>query len=275
MVRPLDYRLWRILSKRFTIVRKQFSLYLEPVEPKKLDLDTHICKREFTSIICSKCGYTHQIMLGSQDRTCPACMKKNYARLISRYKKPVLEAGNHLYMLTLTWKPVKSQDAKIVRSMRKALVKFLHRKPYRYWKGVLGVIECKKTDYGHFYYHLHLLYQGFFVLQAKISNDWFAVSGFPVVWVSKVRSPYRALKYVLKYVLKGFTFNEAKDRLDFKASMHGVRYISSYGSFYNYNYMVAPHVYFPCPNCEAVRCWLVWDFVNQVDLIEGEPYDTG
>ena len=265
-----------MVSKRSKIPQKQFSLYLDPVEPKRLDLKTHICKREVSQIICSKCGHVHKIMLGSQDRTCPACMKQQYARLYNRYKAPILEAKDHLYMLTLTWKPVKKQDPKIVRSMRHSLVKFLHRKPYRSWKGVLGVIECKKTDYGAFYYHLHLLYQGFYVPQEKISNDWRGVSGFPVVWVSKVRSPYRALKYVLKYVLKGFSFIDTRDRLDFKESMRGVHYISSYGSFYySHHYLRAEHVYFPCPNCEAVRCWLVWDFVDQVNLVEGEPYDTG
>lgn len=150
----------------------------------------------------------------------------------------------------------------------------MHRHPYDKYKGLLAVIECKKTSYGWFYYHIHCLLDGFYYPQDKISEDWKEISGFPVVWVERIRSPRRAFKYVLKYILKGFSFDRDQDRLDFKASMKGVRYVRSYGSYYDF-YQTAQHVYFPCPTCDSVKSWVVWDYIGQVDLFQNAPYDTG
>jgi len=76
----------------------------------------------------------------------------------------------------------------------------------------------------------------------------------------------------LKYVLKGFELKDPYDREDFKESMKGVRFIRSYGDFYNSEYRSAQHVYFPCPDCGMVGSWIVTEFVDTVDLEEGKPY---
>jgi len=198
-----------------------------------------------------------------------------YYRIFDRYQKAI-SCSKRLKFLTLTWKPVKRQDSRIVREMGKALTRFLHRNPYVMWKGLLAVVECKKTRDGWFYYHIHCLYDGFFVPQSIISKDWREISGFPIVWVKGIsRTPKRALKYVLKYVLKGFSFDNPRDRQDFKLSMKSVHYVRSFGEYYSLNYCFSPHVYFPCPNCKSVRSWVVWDFCNNVDLFEGQSYDNG
>jgi hypothetical protein len=73
-------------------------------------------------------------------------------------------------------------------------------------------------------------------------------------------------------VLKGFNFERPKDKDDFKASMRGVRYVRSYGSFYNFNYRTSKHVYFPCPSCGMVKSWVILEFVDSVNLFDGVPY---
>lgn len=253
----------------------QIDFFGNSVIPPRLDLKHHICGREKSAIICLTCGQTHSVFLGSRDRTCPACNKQNYARLNNRYKKAILEAKKPLF-LTLTAKPVPKQDVKVVRDLGKALTRFLHRKPYnKSYRGVLAVVECKKTSYGWFYYHIHCLLDGDYVPQSQISKDWFECSGFPIVWVERVRSPTRALKYVLKYILKGFTSELDQDRLDFKKSMKGARFVRNYGDYYAF-YHTATHVYFPCPNCHSVKSWVVWDFSNQIDLFQNKgAYDSG
>jgi hypothetical protein len=201
---------------------------------------------------------------GSLDRTCPACSRKIYDRLFGRYLNVVRSKRNNLKFLTLTWKPVSMQDPSIVREIGSCFQRLLDRKPYRkVWKSVLATIECKKTVEGEFYYHLHAILEGGYVKQAQISKDWEDLSGFPVVWIKRIyRTVVRALRYVLKYVLKGFNFEDPQDRIDFKASMRGVRYVRSYGGFYDLkkhygqNYYKASHVPFPCPDCGAVRAWI-------------------
>jgi hypothetical protein len=231
-----------------------------------------VCKRGFLTIQCLKCGYQHRVREGSRDRTCPACSREIYSKIYLRYSEMVKSLPN-LKFLTLTWKPVKVQDPEIVRDLGKALNRLLHRRRYKGWKGVLATVECKKTKSGLFFYHIHCIVSGGYIPQKLISKDWSEVSGFPIVHVKKIsRTPKRALKYVLKYVLKGFSFKLDKDKQDFKVSMKGVRYIRSYGEFYNSEYSSGVHVYFPCPNCKAVKCWVVVEFCDLVDLFEGEGY---
>jgi Zn finger protein HypA/HybF involved in hydrogenase expression len=235
----------------------------------------HTCGREFLTIQCLHCGHRHLVLAGSRDRTCPACAKEQYDVFYERYVDLISKVPD-LKFLTLTWRPVRRQDPEIVRAMGKALNRFLHMKRYRVWKGLLATVECKKTRYGWFYYHIHCILSGGFVPQAQISEDWKKQSGFPIVYIEKIwRTRKRALRYVLKYVLKGFAFEKDKDRLDFKMSMKGVRYIRSYGDFYNSEYLSSNHVYFPCPECGSVKCWVVLDYCGLVDLFEGIPYDSG
>ena len=244
--------------------------------PPSLDisaLSRHRCGRSFLTIQCEKCGHRRVILAGSRDRTCPACQKRLYEKIFSRYKM-MLKNRPNLKFLTLTWKPIRRQSSSTTRAIGKALTRLLHRKRYVHaWKGLIATLECKKTNSGMFYYHIHAIIEGAYVNQAQISQDWKAVSGFPIVHIKRIsRTRNRALRYVLKYVLKGMAFEDPRDRSNFKASMKGVRLIRSYGDFYNAEYRAAHHVYFPCPGCGAVKSWIVLEFCDTVDLIDGVPY---
>ena len=233
----------------------------------------HSCDREFKTIQCLVCGASIHVLGGSKDRTCPACSMELYQYFDERYVSG-LSKYHDLKHVVLTWKPVRKQDPKIVRSMGTALRKLLHQKWYsKHWHGLLAVIECKKTPYGWFYYHLHCIVSGEYRAQKDLSLDWRAVSGFPIVWIRRIwRTAEKAIRYVLKYIMKGFHFKKLKDVADFKASMRGVRYVRSYGEFYGKQYHSAEHVYFPCPECGAVKAWICMDGISPKILGEGEPY---
>lgn len=233
----------------------------------------HTCGREVITIQCLKCGCYISVGSGSRDRTCSACAKWIYERRVARFEKAI-ENRKNLKLLTLTWKPVPKQDPLIVRAIGRAVTKLLHRKRYvKAWKGVLAVLECKETKYGWFYYHVHILLFGAYIPQKQISKDWREISRFSVVDIRRVwRTPLRALRYVLKYILKGFSFKDPKNTLDFKSSMKGVHYVRSYGEFYNYQYRSARHVYFPCPQCGEIKAWIVLDFQRE-DIPMGVPWD--
>ena len=233
----------------------------------------HICDRNFITIQCLHCGYRHQVATGSKDRTCPACAQTLYRDLYSKYEPIVLKSKN-LKFLTLTYKPVKKQSPEIVRNLINYFKLLLHRKPYRYiWQGILAVVECKKTKDGSFYYHLHVLLDGGYVPQSQISQDWREISSFPICWIMAVHeTPKRALHYTLKYILKGSSFLESKDRADFKESMFKTRLVHSYGSYYNYQYQTGQHVYYPCPVCGSIKCWIVLEFCN-MELFENVSYE--
>lgn len=238
-------------------------------------LSRHRCSRKYLTIHCLVCGHEHKILSGSLDRTCPACMKTLNQRIFDKYEEKINQSKN-LIFLTLTWKPVKRQNPEIVHKLGFSLVKLLHRKRFRHYKGILATVECKKTDYGAFYYHMHCLIEGKYIPQSEISQAWKEITGFPIVWVERVRrTPKKALRYILKYVTKGMNFAQNRDREDFKASFRGVRFIRSYGEFYGLHYKSGKHVYFPCPDCSSRRSWVVLDFGQTVDFWEGKPYEEG
>jgi hypothetical protein len=239
----------------------------------------HVCGREFLTIECENCGHTRLILAGSRDRTCPACAKEIYSRLYRKYLN-LVKHERDLKFVTLTWKPVKTQNPNIVRKMGKALNRLLHRRLYaKNWKGLLATVECKKTPQNKFYYHVHALISGKYIPQKQLSDDWKSISGFPIVYIKRIwKTPVRAYRYIMKYILKGFSFSDNKDRIDFKESMKGVRYIRSYGSFYDRNYRSSPHVYFPCPSCGSVKCWIIdfFPYAPHVESREVRPSrDTG
>lgn len=248
------------------------SLDILAISRHQKNLKKHVCGREYLTIQCLHCGHNRLVLAGSRDRTCPACAKELYYNIFNRYQDFVKTRKN-LKFLTLTWKPVKHQDPEIVRDIGAALVKLRHRKKYaKNWKGILATIECKKTDSGLFYYHVHCIVEGNFIPQKEISDDWREISGFPIVHIQRIwRTPARAFRYILKYVLKGFAFEDPDDKQDFKSSMKGVRYIRSYGEFYNFEYSRGQHVYFPCPDCGSVKCWIVLDFMTE-SIPLGAPY---
>ena len=232
----------------------------------------HVCNRDFLTIQCLKCGHVRQIRAGSRDRTCPACQRSVYEKIFQKYRQVLGRYGN-LKFLTLTWKPVKTQDPEIVREIGRCLTRLLHREIFRNVRGLIATVECKKNRSGMFYYHVHCIFSGPNIPQKWISRAWSEVSGFPIVYIKKItRTRNRALRYVLKYVLKGMSFEDPDDREDFKTSMKGVRFIRSYREFYNAEYRSGRHVYFPCPECGSVKSWVVMDFVDTVDLPRGIPY---
>ena len=233
----------------------------------------HDCGRDFLTIQCSHCGKRHFVLAGSRDRTCPACAKELYRRQLLRYE-PFFHKQRDLKFLTLTSKPIKKQDPMQVRDLGIWFNKLLHRKKFaKAWKGIIATVECKKSKTGLFYYHLHAIVEGNFIPQKEISDAWRQISGFPIVHIKRIwRTQVKAFRYVMKYVLKGFGFNDEKDKKDFKTSMKGVRYVRSYGSMYDLEYNTSPHVYFPCPRCGSVKSWIVLEFCHQVDLIEGKSY---
>jgi predicted RNA-binding Zn-ribbon protein involved in translation (DUF1610 family) len=234
----------------------------------------HDCGRNFLTIQCVHCGKRHFVLAGSRDRTCPACAKEIYRRQLLRYG-PIVKNRKNLKFLTLTSKPIRKQDPRQVRDLGIWFNKLLHRKKFsKAWKGIIATVECKKSKTGLFYYHLHAIVEGDFIPQKEISDAWCQISGFPIVHIKRIwRTQTKAFRYVMKYVLKGFGFNDDKDKKDFKTSMKGVRYVRSYGSMYDFEYKTATHVYFPCPQCGSVKCWVVLEFCHQVDLIEGVSYD--
>jgi hypothetical protein len=232
----------------------------------------HTCQREFMFLTCSECGHKHAVLTGSRDRTCPACCREIYHDVYFKYEK-LVTSKKDLKFLTLTWMPVEKQDPKIVSDIGKAFVRLLHQKKYRKaWKSILATIECKKTKSGLFYYHLHAIVEGKYIPQKQISKDWAKLTRFPIVHIKRIwRTPVKAFRYILKYVLKGFAFENEEDVLDFKSSMKGVRYLRTYGDFYNHQYKTGKHVFFPCPLCGAVKCWILPWNLEEMEYNGWEP----
>lgn len=220
----------------------------------------HTCYRPFLTIVCRHCGCVHRVLSGSPDRTCSACQYPLYERLLDHYSGVLNQIRGRISFLTLTSRPIREQSADHVRLLGKQVNQLFHRRPYcRVWHGVLAVVECKKTIDGLFYYHVHCVLVGGYVPQSQISRDWRSISGHSIVNISEIKRmrSKTVLKYALKYILKGFAFSDERDIETFRATMKGVRYVRSYGEFYDSRYHSATHVAFRCPDCQSTYCWIV------------------
>jgi hypothetical protein len=159
--------------------------------------------------------------------------------LINRYKphiEEVIRQGPRHWKLrhiTLTTKfslhaPDAKQKLREARQMVNVLLdRLLGPSWHKTGQGVLIGAEYGPTGR---LLHFHVLHYGPFQEQGKISEIWEELSGFPVVWVSKV-SLEDGLREIVKYVSK-LSEMSAANTARLHEVIKGTRRIWSRGSFY-------------------------------------------
>lgn len=153
---------------------------------------------------------------------------------------PVIRECSHLYLMSLSWKPVDSESVQVVDALVSGFAELLHGKRYRGLSGLLGTVECRRSSDGLFYHHLHVLVTGGFLPGRFIQSDWVDLGGFYNVSFRHVfTSQDRALRYILKY---------------------------------SGDYRLDGHVRCLCPVCGGSGCWNLIEFMDLVRLLPGGSY---
>jgi len=206
----------------------------------------------FKTLHCSHCGHGLKVKLSCGDRTCPECRKKwfghHYKTLVdcvATWKSP--------YFLTLTIRniPDYSWGTYCVKDLRAAFGKL--RRRFKRIGGGFYVVQA--TNYGRgWHLHLHVLFDGSFILKDEISRAWRIFSdGSYIVDIKQVQSPKKAVKYLLSDFLQAPRIRP-EDRPAFNDVFRGSRLVQPFGEYRKMKFKVK----YMCPECG--RCeWIDLD----------------
>lgn len=128
-------------------------------------------------IYCTCCGEQKLVKMKCGHRSCPECRKRDYARLLRLYSRPLMQYQKdkrlgigEFKLLTLTMKTLKpsARDDMTVDRVRLQIKKLREGfNAMRRWKkyehilrGGLRSIEVKVTDKGEWNVHCHIVYEG-------------------------------------------------------------------------------------------------------------------
>jgi hypothetical protein len=217
-----------------------------------IDISSH----QFITLYCAYCGNSYHVKLKCSDKTCPDCRKRKFWTEFSLYKQRV-KRKQRLRLITLTLLIKHSSKAPPyykIRRVRNAFRNLLRRSPYNYLiKGGLYSVEAIQNPSG-WNVHLHVLAEGFFISQARLSKDWKDITGDSyIVDIRKVYNGLGGLKYILKYLLKSPVLTDiSKD--EYNRMFYRVRFISAFGSWYHAE-LEREKKLFACDRCGCYE-WL-------------------
>jgi len=209
-------------------------------------------RHNFLTLYCLSCGYSYSAWLRCGDRTCPECRKRDYFRLFNSYL-PFIQTKKNLRLITLTLRgrPSCLTRDRLVR-LHHCFTKLTHLRAYRYaLVGGLYAIEAINKGNG-WNVHIHILAEGLFIGQKKLSRDWHRLTGDSfIVDIRKFRSPKRGLEYLLKYMLKPPVVAGLNGM--YNSAFKGSRLVSAFGIWYGV--VISARFPLECPKCGGVA-WI-------------------
>lgn len=140
---------------------------------------------------------------GCRNRFCIPCANERAARLTTNLQEKMEITTCRFLTLTMRHSPTKLND-QIDRIYRD----FSALRRRAWWKaavhGGAAFLECKLSEQsGYWHVHLHIICQGTFIEQKKLSEEWHAVTGDSyIVDVRSIQEASKAAYYVTKYVTK-------------------------------------------------------------------------
>jgi hypothetical protein len=224
---------------------------LEPENPSLVPvIVTSRHSGKMASVLCSCCGDVLSFQKSCSDRGCKICSSRRRNRLISAYGPEISKMANPAFLMLSYGRQKLSR--KLLIQLRRDFNKLRHRK---FWKALGGfyVIELGTLDSaGCCNVHLHCVIDSAFVSQSVYSREWSAITGFPIVYIQRIRSFRWGILYVTKYVTK-----QAEGELSISDSnlinsvLRGSRLLQPFGS-------VGQHGerHSVCRNCGAIDSYI-------------------
>lgn len=214
-------------------------------------------KHDFISLYCGDCGFSRRVRVSCGDRTCPVCSEARFSALLEGYHS-FLRSKKDLRFITLTLKdcPLSIEKIKFLRS---CFVKLCRMKYYR--KALVGGlygIEARKRAGRNWYIHIHILAEGFYIPQKRLSKDWLSLTGNSlIVDIRKFNSGVAGLKYITKYMTKPPSVGRSKNL--YNSVVRHSRLIHTFGTWYRVKSQKIP---FPCPLCGCEN-WITHLFLDR------------
>jgi len=241
-------------------------------ERKRSFLEELKAKHEVIRIRCSKCGYTHEVVLRCKRwRLCEYCKFREAMRLRSVYLKKVNSVPKqNLRLVTLTLPNTENLSKSTLKKIRKYLIALLRSKEYskKIVGGLYSIETLNKGKGKGWHTHLHLLVEviNMDILRGhkegekhsldeeKLSKNWYRITGRTgkIVNIKSAYSPGGALGYLLKYLSKAPFLGAKEEYLinvsSYLSTLFNSRTLSTFGSWYSLCEEKEKH-HFLCPNC--------------------------
>lgn len=243
-----------ILSNKLTLTEPNEGVKSSGLSALLDTLETSdISKHNFLTFYCSNCGYSFPVYMRCGDRTCPDCRSRDYFRLLGSYRA-FLASKSRLRLITLTMRGrlgflPKNRVVRLRRAFKKLLKKSYYRSRL---VGGLYSIEAKKKLNG-WNIHMHILAEGSFIEQKKLSRDWLQITGDSfIVDIRDAYSGLGGLKYILKYLTKSPDTLGCND--EYNQAFKGARLVSGFGTWYKKILLLEKEAKI-CPVC-GCQNWL-------------------
>ncbi len=167
-------------------------------------------------------------------RWCPMCaaQKAKYAREATHYYIRSLRSPR---FLTLTLRHCEDSLKSQIEFLQDAFRRLRYR---AYWKkrvfGGIWFLQVHRSENdGCWHPHFHILLDGYYLEQQKISDLWDLVSfGSPVIDIRKLHNPEEAASYVARYSARPAKFEKMllADRVEMIEALKGKRLSGTFGS---------------------------------------------
>lgn len=224
----------------------------EGVKSPLLDI-LETSEHQYLTLFCSQCGYFHSVYMRCGDRTCPECRYRDYSRLLALYK-PFLASKSQLRLITLTLRGrLDILPRERLTRLRRSF-KLLLRQKYYKSRLVGGFYTIEAVNKGKGWnIHIHILSEGSFIAQSRLSADWFKITGDSfIVDIRKAWSGVGGLRYILKYLSKPPKVNGLETEYNY--AFRGARLVSAFGSWYKKTIVIEKKQVL-CPVCGCSE-WL-------------------
>lgn len=171
-----------------------------------------------------------------RDRLCPTCARAR-SRQVEKRVAAAVRAADSLRFLTLT---LRSTTAPLADEVRRLYDAFRAMRRLAEWKahvtGGVAVLEITRNEKtGQWHPHLHVLVDGKFWHQSRISQAWLQVTGdSQVVDIRAVRSRREAGRYIAKYAAKPADLAAWPMHAiaEFAAAIHRRRMVLTFGTMH-------------------------------------------
>jgi len=199
------------------------------------------CKNDQVVLRCKDCGKHHFYTKTCQLSVCPKCENSKRFQIVKRYEK-LANSMENPKQIDLTVENYKELSKDHIQELRDYFTKL--RDKYDF-KGGLYTLEIVNKGRG-WNIHIHALIDTPYISQERLSNSWEEITGDPVVYIQKVGSPKRSLRYITKYITKPPELQDMEQGIDYIEATNNLRLLATFGDLYDMSPKELPA---ECPSC--------------------------
>lgn len=230
------------------------------------------CGETTAKFYCEGCGNTKEFTQYCWIRICRKCVNRRSLRLFKQFRQ-YLSHFRQPKLLTLTFKG-SSEFTKAFKKDCDLKIRNFFRRLRRYFRFGIRALELKKRADGY-YVHYHVLLEGFYVPQARLSQIWLEVTKTSFILdIRRVNGNY-GLNYVLKYATKPVDFEIPIK--EYAENFYKTRLVTAFGEIYAIQNKIS--VGLVCEKCNGIMRFLpsndytetyltMLSDINSVDLNE-------